>query len=134
MIMGTFRLTKEERLSGRKSMEDLFREGKSFYLSPFRVLFLEDREKNEHPGVRMAVSVPRKLFKRAVKRNLLKRRIREAYRLNKHLLTGPLKEKDVFLDIIFIYTLPDILSFREIEDKLVLSLRKILGEYEKNTD
>jgi ribonuclease P protein component len=134
MVNGTYRLTKQERLSGKKPVEELFREGKSFFVSPFRILVREDRANPDRPSVRVAVSVPRRLFKRAVKRNLIKRRMREAYRLNKHLLTEWLEEKGIFLDIIFIYTSPEILSFREIEDKIVLSLRKILGEYEKNTD
>ncbi len=134
MIMGTYRLKKEERLSGRKQMEKLFREGKSFYLSPFRVMMYAEREADKRPVVRMAVSVPRKIFRRAVKRNLIKRRVREAYRLHKQLLSEQLADKRIFLDIIFIYTSPEILSFREIEEKLVLSLRKILEEYEKGAD
>ncbi len=81
----------------------------------------------------MAVSVPRKIFKRAVKRNLIKRRIREAYRLNRSVLTDFLAERGIFLDMIFIYISREILPYRDIEDKIVLSLRKIRGEYEKDT-
>ncbi len=132
--MGTYRLKKEERLSGKRQMEKLFREGKSLYLSPFRVLVYADRETRERPAVRMAVSVPRKIFKRAVKRNLIKRRIREAYRLHKQFLWEQLADKHISLNVIFIYTSPEILSFKEIEDKLILSLRKILEEYEKGVD
>ncbi len=130
--MRKFRFKKEERLSGRKQMEKLFREGRSFYLSPFRILVLEEKkEGRERPVVRMAVSVPRRLFKRAVKRNLLKRRIREAYRLNKAVLTDYLAEKGIFLDMIFIYIAREVLPYRDIEDKIVLSLQKIRDEYEK---
>ncbi len=115
-------------------MEKLFREGRSFYLSPFRILILEEKSTGERPVVRMAVSVPRKIFKRAVKRNLLKRRIREAYRLNRSVLTEFLAEKGICLDMIFIYTSREILPYREIEDKIVLSLRKIRSEYEKDIE
>jgi len=130
--MREFRFKKEERLSGRKQMEKLFREGRSFYLSPFRILVLEEKKEGvDRPVVRMAVSVPRRLFKRAVKRNLLKRRIREAYRLNKAVLTDYLAEKGIFLDMIFIYIAREVLPYRDIEDKIVLSLQKIRDEYEK---
>ena len=56
---------------------------------------------------RIVVSVPKRLFKRAVKRNLLKRRIREAYRHQKNLLSAP-------VDILFIYTAPEVLPYEVI--------------------
>ena len=56
---------------------------------------------------RIVVSVPKRLFKRAVKRNLLKRRIREAYRHQKGLLSAP-------ADILFIYTAPEVLPYEVI--------------------
>ncbi len=56
---------------------------------------------------RIVVSVPKRLFKRAVKRNLLKRRIREAYRHQKGLLSAP-------ADILFIYTVPEVLPYEVI--------------------
>lgn len=67
---------------------------------------------------RILVSVPKRNFKRAVKRNLLKRRIREAYRLNKALLSTP-------TDILFIYTEREVLPFREIEQSLCSALCSI---------
>lgn len=72
------------------------------------------------PFNRIVVSVPKKCFRRAVKRNLLKRRIREAYRLNKNLL--PVNAEKGGTDIIFIYRTKDILDFNTI----VLSVRNIL--------
>ena len=72
------------------------------------------------PFNRIVVSVPKKCFRRAVKRNLLKRRIREAYRLNKNLL--PVNAEKGGTDIIFIYRTKDILDFCTI----VLSVRNIL--------
>jgi len=126
------RLPKYERLRGKKQLDRLFSEGKSFFLSPFRVLYLTEDDGDEgRPPVRMAVAVPRRLFKKAVKRNLVKRRIREAYRRNKILLAGPLDENRKKMDVVFIYAVPEILSYQEIEEKIVLSLHKILKEDEK---
>ncbi|RZL13992.1 MAG: ribonuclease P protein component [Pedobacter sp.] len=78
--MYTFR--KEERLCSRKHLELLFKNGSSFLLYPFRVSYIFIEDKLEIP-VQVVINVPKKRYKRAVDRNLLKRRIREAYRLNK---------------------------------------------------
>ncbi|WP_316737641.1 ribonuclease P protein component [Pedobacter aquatilis] len=78
--MYTFR--KEERLCSRKHLELLFKNGSSFLLYPFRVSYIFIEDKIDVP-VQVVINVPKKRYKRAVDRNLLKRRIREAYRLNK---------------------------------------------------
>lgn len=68
---------------------------------------------------RIMVSVPKKHFKRAVKRNLLKRRIREAYRLNKNLLGG------AAVDILFYYNSRELCTFGEIETALTAALQEL---------
>ena len=73
------------------------------------------------PKVRVLVSVPKKHFKRAVKRNLLKRRIREAWRLERVLLTaGPES-----IDILFTYASDEVRSFEEIRDAMAAILSEI---------
>lgn len=67
---------------------------------------------------RIMVSVPKKFFKRAVKRNLLKRRLREAYRLQQQLLPP-----DAALDMMFVYTSKEVDAFEEI----FASVGQILG-------
>lgn len=78
--MYTFR--KEERLCSRKYLDLLFKNGSSFLLYPFRFSYLFIEEQSVVP-VQVVINVPKKRYKRAVDRNLLKRRIREAYRLQK---------------------------------------------------
>ncbi|PWS29605.1 ribonuclease P protein component [Pedobacter yonginense] len=78
--MYTFR--KEERLCSRKHLDLLFKNGSSFLLYPFRVSYLFIDETADVQA-QVVINVPKKRYKRAVDRNLLKRRIREAYRLNK---------------------------------------------------
>jgi len=78
--MYTFR--KEERLCSRKHLDLLFKNGSSFLLYPFRIAYLFV-DAPVDVQVQVVINVPKRRYKRAVDRNLLKRRIREAYRLNK---------------------------------------------------
>lgn len=110
-------LKKKERLSVGTDLSRLFASGRYGITDGFRYCY---RIGNGLPFNRIVVSVPKKCFRRAVKRNLLKRRIREAYRLNKNLL--PVNAEKGGTDIIFIYRTKDILDFGSI----VLSVRNIL--------
>lgn len=110
-------LKKKERLSVGTDLSRLFASGRYGITDGFRYCY---RIGNELTFNRIVVSVPKKCFRRAVKRNLLKRRIREAYRLNKNLL--PVNAEKGGTDIIFIYRTKDILDFGTI----VLSVRNIL--------
>ena len=99
-------LSKDERLHGKKDISRLLSKGRFRVCRNFRYCFLEN---NGLPYSRIMVSVSKRFFKRAVKRNLLKRRIRESYRLQKRL---PGTEGGS--DIMFIYGTKEILPFKEI--------------------
>lgn len=82
---------KTERLSSVILIEKLFAGGsKSLPAFPLRIVYMPV-EGEELPAVSVLISVPKKRFKRAVKRNRVKRQIREAYRKHKYLLIDPLK-------------------------------------------
>lgn len=112
-------LHKDKRLKSRKSIENLFANGKSLKKYPLRLVYTPiESGANE---IKMGVSVPKKKFKRAVHRNLLKRRIREAFRTNQNRLDPQLS-----FHFMVIYTSPEILSFQEIE-KSMLTLIDLLN-------
>lgn len=115
--MGIFSFRKEERLYKKKQIEELFDKGSSFYLFPFKVLYLPNHEQPHH---QVLISVSRRNFKRAVDRNLLKRRIRESYRQQKHKQC-----KNPTLSIAFLYTARQILSFQEIKNSMLLAMARI---------
>lgn len=122
-----FTFKKPERLSSKKEIQELFKNGSSFYLYPFKVVTLPNVESKVH---QVLFSVPKRIFKHAVDRNLLKRRMREAYRLHKHLLTI---EPQV-LNIAYIYTSKDILDYASIANPLEQSLIRIQKYVAKNNN
>ena len=98
--MEGFTLHKEERLCSQKIIGDLFTSGESFLAYPLKVVFLKT-DLDSSP-VQAAFTVSKRNFKRAVKRNLLKRRMREAYRLNKPGFYEVLVAKNIKLAIRFV--------------------------------
>ena len=94
-----------------------------------RVVFLIESKSESEPSS-VLVSVPKKRFKRAVKRNRLKRLMREAYRLNKIPLIEKLEEKQMQIHIAFNYVSNDVLDFPTIEKKMLLSLQKLMEKVE----
>ena len=86
-----FSFHKEERLCSKRLIEALFTGGgKSMSAFPLRVVFMPVAQAETPAPVSVMVSVSKRHFKRAVKRNRVKRQIREAYRLHKHLLDDAL--------------------------------------------
>lgn len=118
----TFR--KSERLCSKNEIEELFSNGSSFYLYPFRVKYY--LAKREYGLPKVLFSVPKKKFKRAVDRNLIKRRLREAYRLNKTVLTTSFEVVGIQVNIAFIYTDTEKNSFDILENKLNLVLERLV--------
>ena len=117
------KFTKAERLSSKKEITALFNEGKSFAISHIRVVYRFLPKQEERPNA-ILVSVPKKYFKHAVDRNLLKRRIREAYRLNKELL----QSMPARVEFMLLYQKRRISTFVEIEEIVKKALERILSE------
>jgi ribonuclease P protein component len=122
-----FKFPKAEKLTGKKKIEELFQNGSSIFLHPFLVKYLPAEEEVH----RILISVPKKKFKRAVDRNLLKRRIREAYRLNKYMIYD---QPETFYHVGFIYQDTKALAYSEIEEKLVILLKRLQDQKSNEKD
>lgn len=91
-------LPKEERIKSRTLIDMLFAGGKSrsMVAFPLRVVYMVKERENLEPQTQMLVSVPKRCFKRAVKRNRVKRQVREAYRHSRQILIDRLNSRDEF--------------------------------------
>lgn len=120
-----FSFPKSEHLCGEKRITELFTQGDAFIAFPMRVVYLL-QPKTESEAVSVMVSVPKKRFKRAVKRNKLKRLMREAYRLNKQIIADLMELKQMQIHIAFNYVSNDELDFVTIEKKMKQALQKLV--------
>lgn len=105
---------KEERLYNFHLIDKLFNEGESFVKYPLRVVY-HQVERFENFPAQVIVSVSKRKFKRANKRNLIRRRIKEAYRLNKQTLYDNLNQKETSIVFAIIYLPSELLPYSEIE-------------------
>lgn len=117
-------LHKVERLDKKKIIEKMFAGGsRSFSVFPLRVVYLPVEELEADASI--LISVSKRRLKRAVKRNRVKRQIREAYRVNKHELLNILVERKCRLAIAFIYLSDQLVESSIIEDRMRIALVRI---------
>ena len=126
--MQTFQ--KEERLSSKKLIDELFKKGSAFVVSPFRLIWSESPLLSSSP-VEVVISVPKKHFPKAVDRNRIKRQMREAYRKNKEIIYSHLRSKNKQLAMMLIYIDKVPCEYKEIESKIILTLQRCVKEHEK---
>jgi len=116
--------TKAERISIQREIDLLFSEGTFFTIYPLRVVYVEKKPLSGVP-VSILISVPKKRFKRAVKRNRIKRLIRETYRLNKNALWKSLELSGKRLLIAFVYVGNEVCDFSTLD----ASMKKIIARF-----
>lgn len=119
-------LGKEEKLKSRKKIDALFSAGKSIYKHPFKLVYLIDSVESEY-STKFAVTVPKKNFKRAVDRNLIKRRIREAYRTQNTQLKNYCSTKKLVASFMVIYLETSILDSKQI----TIQIKELLDAFIK---
>ncbi len=120
--------TKEERLCGQLRLKEVVTKGKSVTESPVKLIGIKMALPSTSP-VQVAFSVPRRYMKRAVDRNVVRRRMREAFRLNKMCPYARLKEQGVQCAWLFIYQGREILPYSVLELKIMRSIGRWMNEH-----
>lgn len=123
-----FTFSKIERLCGKIAIDELFAKGKSKTQFPFKIMHKVSEFETGFP-VRVMFVVPKKKHKRANKRNDIKRRMREVYRLNKQDLYNALSHTKI--DLMFICLSSEELNYADIEKPMVLLMHQLKSQYEK---
>ena len=118
-------LAKEEIIRTATTIDALFARGRRGAIIPIRYVWKATKAENEKGTVSVLFSVPKKFFKRANKRNLLRRRIKESYRQAKHALQETALEKNIKVDIALIYSTKEIADYNTINNVVTRILEQI---------
>lgn len=119
--------TKAERLNSRLMIDKLFAGGNASRVAfPLRVVFMKmDAAETSKPPVSILISVSKKRFRHAIDRNRMKRLVREAYRLNKHILWDVAEDKGYRLVVAFVCITDQLPTFRSVNKSMVKALTQI---------
>lgn len=128
-------LSRAERLRSLSAIRRLFGEGQSGFVYPFRYNFLihtdassasEESKIRSSEYVKVMFSVPKRFHKRANKRNLLKRRSREAYRLNREPMINHLSSRGLSVELALVYSAKECHSYKTIEYAVQRILEQVI--------
>ena len=122
-----YTFNKLERLNNKVAINNLFEKGQSVVISPFRLVWAENNH-SRHSIAQTLISIPKRNISLATKRNVIKRRINEAFRLNKEKLYTELNERNKQINIAIIYQKQEIQTYKIIEQKINLLLSRLIEE------
>jgi ribonuclease P protein component len=131
MISYTFR--KEEKLCSQKIISEIFLTGLSFLCYPLKVVWKYENSPSPYPA-QVVFSIPKRLFKRATDRNLLKRQLREVYRYRKNDLYRFLELNQQKIALMIVYIAKEELEFCQIEDAMTKVIAMLKKKIELNQD
>ena len=116
---------KKEHLCFKRRFDELLTQGKSFFIYPFRVIYFLKEPDHDSIPMQVAIAVKKKQFKQAVTRNLIKRRFRESWRLQKSDLSTSLVKEGKSMYILMVYGASEVLPFSEIGTRMKLIMHRL---------
>ena len=126
--MNTF--PKEERLHGRTTVAEVFAKGKRFQLDPYRIVW-RTRAQDDLPSIRFGISVSKKISKKAVERNRIKRCNREAFRAVKQSFIEELLAQNKQIDLFLVYNGSIETNTEVLKEKIILILNRLIATHGK---
>jgi ribonuclease P protein component len=122
--------SKQEHLCGKTTIENLFQKNNSFLHFPIRVLYQIEETPTCHVPAKILITVSKKYFKKAVHRNTIKRKMREAYRQNKTPLTSVLSKQGKSIRVGFLYISKEEFPYQKIEGVMKECINKLVFRIE----
>jgi ribonuclease P protein component len=122
-----FEFPKKQKLCNEIVIKEMFSNGNSFVIHTIRLVWKE-QVNSDDVAIKSIIVVPKKQLKLAADRNIVRRRMKEAYRLNKSTIENSLKNKGKQLNIAIVYQNDKRLSYKVIEEKIKLILGRLREE------
>ena len=122
-----FEFPKKQKLCNETAIKEMFSNGDSFVIHTIRLVWKEEVNSDD-VAIKSIIVVPKKQLKLAADRNIVRRRMKEAYRLNKSEIESFLVDKNKQLNIAIVYQNEKILSYKVIEEKIKLILGRLREE------
>lgn len=126
--MKDYRLVKAERLYRKSIIDKLYAEGSSVAVFPLRAVYLSLEPEENTPSASVLITVSKKRFRHAVDRNSVKRRMREAYRLNKHSFIKTLQQNNSQIAVAILYLDKQHHSFSFLQSRMKKLLSSIIDK------
>lgn len=133
--MLSYTFSTSERLKSRKIISTLFQKDKaqSFGSYPIRIIWVEQKNSESSNSLQAAFTVPKKNFRRANVRNTIRRRLREAYRLHKHLIYESLNDDSSSqFALMWLYTGKEEAPYEQIEKAMISAIKRFIREINQN--
>lgn len=123
----SYSLKKNERLKSRLTIQKLFTQGASLFVFPLKLVYISVEDNKQTTDFLVGVTVPKRSHKKAHTRNLLKRRIREAYRKNKPTFAKQV-DKPRRYALMYILVDQNITDYAQIEKSMIKLNKKLISK------
>lgn len=126
--MEGFKFPKTNRLVAQKEIELTYHQGETIKKFPLLCKYMLLNE-TKGDALQVVFAVPKRKFKSAVKRNLLRRRLKEAFRKNQQTLKQRIEKQGCHLGLYIIYTSDELFEYQKLEEKLNVILRELSSKF-----